>query len=190
MESRLNKITIVTGGGRCGTSLVMQMLDAGGMRVHGEFPSYEDGPVLHKLAALQGMAVKVLDPEILCLPSSYAYDVIWIDRDPFEQAKSHVKFLSVVAGVRPEGRAIMALRKSFQKDRDKYLNFLRAASRGRIKLLKFESILAHPHDTASELDVFCGHLNTLPMANQVRPRSPLCRKEMLEVQLMEEGKLR
>ena len=57
---------IVSGLGRCGTSLVMQMLAAGGIDCYGPFPAYEPeglgmGRDLPSLLALR-KAFKLLDP--------------------------------------------------------------------------------------------------------------------------------
>ena len=159
------------------------------MRVHGEFPAYEDTELHFRdfaaLEALAGRAVKVLDPHLLALPSRFAYQFIWIDRDHHEQAKSHVKFLAAVAGIRPTGAAILRFAASFKRDRNRYLNALRSASRGQIALLQFERILSAPHEAACELEEFVGGpLDKEAMVRQVRPRGPRCRPDLLELELI------
>lgn len=73
---------IVTGLGRCGTTMTMAMLDAGGFAVAGPRPSYEDaarfgiGRIDHAWLDRQaGRAVTVVDPSLCglhrasgCLP--------------------------------------------------------------------------------------------------------------------------
>ena len=91
-------ITVVAGFGRCGSSLVMQMLAAGGMRTpYSSFPSYE---IPHGIKVLMGElyggAVKILDPHVHQPPKGHVYRFIWLDRDPVQQAKSMAKFWKVV----------------------------------------------------------------------------------------------
>src|SRR5690242_18079420 len=94
---------IVSGLGRCGTSLVMQMLDAGGIPCHGPFPAYEPDDVgvgrdLAKLLAIP-KAFKMIDPHRDALfPSMQGVRVIWIDRDFEEQARSQVKMVETFGG--------------------------------------------------------------------------------------------
>lgn len=67
------RITIVCGFGRCGMSLVMQTLDAGGMPVHDSWPAYEDatahGGNRALMDTLPAKAVKRLDRQLPSLPS-------------------------------------------------------------------------------------------------------------------------
>ena len=99
-------ITIVTGLGRCGTSLVMQMLHAGGMACAGEYPAFEPeetNPASFDaayVAAQPGKEVKLLNlhwQEVQLAPAEYRFIVL--RRDPREQARSHAKFLRYTAGI-------------------------------------------------------------------------------------------
>ncbi|MHB8286386.1 MAG: hypothetical protein ACYDD1_17175 [Caulobacteraceae bacterium] len=68
---KLKPTIIVSGLGRCGSSLTMQMLNAAGVHCVGSFPSFE-GPeceafqegfiTAERWAAVAGRAVKLLDP--------------------------------------------------------------------------------------------------------------------------------
>lgn len=97
-------ITVVTGLPRSGTSMMMQMLDAGGMTCliddvrtpdnsnpcgYMEYSKvrgiYEDTSWLH-LAA--GKVVKIVAPLIRYLPAVYTYRVIFMERDIYEVVKS------------------------------------------------------------------------------------------------------
>ena len=64
-------IVLVCGLARCGTSLTMQMLQAGGMRCAGRAPAFEDfrafagGYSDSWMREQAGGAVKVLDPQLI-----------------------------------------------------------------------------------------------------------------------------
>ena len=93
---------IVTGFGRCGTTMVMTMLDAGGFPVAGHRPAYEvaaamgPGRLDHDWMDRQaGRAVKVIDPTI-CPLHRYPFRappvVICLQRDLTQQARSQIAF--------------------------------------------------------------------------------------------------
>lgn len=98
-------ITVVSGLPRSGTSMMMQMLSAGGMPIltdhirqqddHNPRGYYEYEPVkrLHKgenrwLAEAGGKAVKIISPLLVYLPPDYRYKVIFMQRDLHEVIES------------------------------------------------------------------------------------------------------
>lgn len=93
----------VAGLGRCGTTMMMTMLDAGGFPVTGPRPSYEPGdrwsngaPDCAWIAAQGGKAVKWIDPtRCLTLPSLLDTRpvAILMERNLREQARSQIKML-------------------------------------------------------------------------------------------------
>jgi hypothetical protein len=191
-------ITIVAGFGRCGSSLVMQMLAAGGMPTPGsEYPSYEipKGRAVNPEAwAAMGGAVKILDPHINRPPAGLPYRWIWIDRNPVEQAKSMVKFMVACgAAVDPakESIAVSKLAASFMRDRSRANGVMREYSH-RILKLRFEDILADPVGAANQIAVFCfvtqekgKMLDEAAMVKAVIPRHPDCLPYMMEFEQME-----
>lgn len=91
-------VTVVSGLPRSGTSMMMQMLAAGGMPIltdhirrqdtHNPRGYYEFEPVkrLHLgddawLANAEGRAVKIISPLLVHLPADYTYKVIFMQRD-------------------------------------------------------------------------------------------------------------
>lgn len=189
----MNDIILVCGLGRCGTSLVMQMLGAGGMPVTGPWPSFEDRAAVAALGDVDlapfggDLAVKVLDPHRHRLPSTGVRS-IWLDRSPREQARSQVKLLSATEPmVATRRETIRAFEASIKKDR---LKGLRAVSRGGAVLrLAFEDIIRWPWDAAIEIRDFVGKpLYVDSMADAVRPRPTWCAPDIdLEMTLMREG---
>lgn len=91
---------IVTGFGRCGTTMVMTMLDAGGFPVAGPRPAYEVAAAMgvgrldHDWMDWQtGRAVKVIDPTTCPLhryPFRVPPVVICLQRDLTQQARSQI----------------------------------------------------------------------------------------------------
>jgi len=91
------RVVVVSGIPRSGTSLLMQMLEAGGMRLCWDAlrPADEDNPrgyrewsrledpagVEAALSEAVGGVVKVVIPRVFELPKEFAYDVLVMDRD-------------------------------------------------------------------------------------------------------------
>lgn len=194
-------ITIVAGFGRCGSSLVMQMLAAGGVPTpYAEFPSYEIDYAHNRVLMqdLEGGAVKVLDPHINRPPVGPEYRWIWLDRDPVQQAKSMAKFWKAAMVDAPSplpplpeftGDQIDKLAQAFRWDRPRANGvMLKYTPAHGILKLRFEAILTHPWNTAEKLNAFCGgDLDEQAMAAQVRPRTPECLPYLLELEQLEEN---
>lgn len=191
-------ITIVSGFGRCGSSLVMQMLNAGGMKTVGHYPSFEDpianvgGPLLggstEVAALIDGCAVKILDPHSGRLPP-WEYRVIWCKRAHLQQAKSQVKMLNLMMGI-PAGREqVRAFERSYRKDEPRAMDALRRAGAKAIHTAVFEDTLRSPLAAALELAAFCGlsHEVVPAMTACVRSREVGCAQGMdMELRLLSE----
>ena len=96
---------IVAGLGRCGTSLMMQMLDAAGVPCLGAYPAYEPSTVCFENYPVEilttGRAMKVLDPHRINLPVLTDHVVLWMDRAAKHQASSMAKLIGPMAGRAP-----------------------------------------------------------------------------------------
>lgn len=91
-------IGLVAGFGRCGSSLVMAMLKAGGLPEVGTPPIYEvaEFNTTYTCATFLersgGGILKWLEPLATVLPSAMrGGPILWLDRDPSEWAESHLK---------------------------------------------------------------------------------------------------
>lgn len=167
---------VVCGFGRCGSSLVMQMLAAGGLPCLGAFPAFEDdrakAPMTPEFsAACAGHAVKILDPQRIGLPDRAR--VVWLYRNTSEQAKSFAKFLRMVAGMpvtRDERRGI---ERGFRQDER---DAMRAIAGRPTLALHFEQILWNPLRAAQQLAEFTGTpgFDAAAAARAVLPRPPRC----------------
>lgn len=139
----------VCGFGRCGSSMVMAMLAAGGLvSVPGSSPrSHElDGEQALLDARPDGHAIKLLDHFVrLGLPPASGWRFVWMDRDPVQQAKSHAK-LGALAGLDlgPVQQELFA--RSYMAERPTMLGQLRAV--GPVLVLNYERVLAAPRKAA------------------------------------------
>lgn len=176
-------ITIITGMGRCGSSMVMQMLVAGGVEVTGDAvpPLWEDPrcaemPVNHDmLQEARGRAVKILTPHRYDLPTDAGHDYrwIWLDRNKREQERSQHKMAAWM------GRARLPF--SIPVWRAKGLDAIRRIG-GDLLILEYERILAYPVRAAVAIAAHIGRddLNPAAMAAVVRKRDGRCLDHMAE----------
>ena len=190
---------IVSGFGRCGSSLLMQMFAAGGLPCLGEYPMFED----HRTSAmgwndswmtealLHHKVVKLLNPHLYKknLPKSLPAHYIWLDRDIDEQAKSWEKMRAGMRGL-PDAikdkpfTAAMA-KKMMLRHRDKALGLLK--SRGAVLCLTFEQIIGNPKVISEVLEHYTGcELDRTRMVQAVIPRGPACLPDLLEADQMRE----
>jgi hypothetical protein len=190
-------INVVAGFGRCGSSLTMQMLDAGGFPVVGGFPAYENHPADWHVtdpaafaAECDGKAVKRLDLERWPLPPGLEYKVIWIDRDPAEQAKSALKMVAAMyPGIDKDRTARRKMAASYVRDRPKCLAVMRSVGAD-VLILRFEDLI---NDTTACAVRMANHLGAdLSLAGMilaVRDRGIVgtkCLPGFLELQLIAE----
>lgn len=105
MKSVTLPTVIVAGFGRCGSSLVMQMLHAAGFPVTGEYPSFERDEYNTGGLSPPAGASKILNLECNPPPAG-AYRWVWLDRSPAQQAKSQAKFLLELSGIRMSRRDV------------------------------------------------------------------------------------
>lgn len=173
---------VVAGLGRCGTSLLMQMLDAGGIPCIGPYPAFEPEALRTSraidpafLARYPGHAFKLLDPHRTPLPPIPGV-LIWLDRELREQARSQAKFATLMMGVPMANRVhLRRWASGLRADRERGL----APFEGWPRLvLRFEDIIRRPDDAAlliaARLRPWFNNINEAAMAAQVRPRSTDC----------------
>lgn len=189
---------VVAGMGRCGTSLMMQMLHAAGVPCVGEWPAFEtDASAIGSFeplafASRTGQAIKLIDPANLKIGDMPNHVVIWLDRDSREQAKSQVKFAQLSVGRLPNTRlAIRAMEAGLRKTRSRHRSRVGIPSVCPHIDVRFENLIEAPHVTAGEISDFLGRhgwggLDARIMASQVRRRSPQCYRGFLEAELLRE----
>jgi hypothetical protein len=187
-----NFVTVVSGVPRSGTSLVMQMLGAGGMPVMTDGKRaadtdnprgyFEYEPVKRTasdsswISEARGRAVKVIHTLLRHLPEDTELRILFVERDLGEVLQSQARMLAR-AGAQAESPA-----GSGAPDEDQVLQRVfaaqirealeHAARRPRCALLRLShrDLIQHPSLTAGRIDGFLGGgLDTVAMAECVDP---------------------
>jgi hypothetical protein len=191
-------VVVVAGLGRCGTSLAMQMLAAGGIpTTPANGPAYETPETGQRRpidpdwwASQRGRAVKVLDPHINAIPGNLPVLVFVLTRDEREQAISQIKM------------ACFATRHAFDattctRERVRGMRALlrrdHRAMRMRLPVphhtLEFEDMIRRPRlmagIMASRLYPWFPTVDTEAMAAVVRPRATACLPYLLEMEMVD-----
>jgi Sulfotransferase domain len=164
-------ITIVSGLPRSGTSLMMQMLEAGGLSVlsDGERKADTDNPKgylewerikqLAKepslIAEAEGKVVKVISQLILALPEGHKYRIVFMQRPLPEVLKSQDEMLKRRGSMDliPDSSA---LEEHFQRHLIEVNRWL--ASKANVKVLRvhYHRVLREPKAVAEEVAAFLG----------------------------------
>jgi len=182
---------LVAGLGRCGSSLVMQMLAAAGVPTVGQYPDFEvtdvakllPGDPCRWLEHAVGKAVKVIDPHRGRPPAGPDYHTIWLRRDVNEQAKSMLKLIGLPDTRENRRQWSASVRRDMAPARRAVLA---SHGHGRPMLeLTFEQLVIDPETTAREIADYVGRdLDHAAMAACVVSRSPRCLPYLLEVSLI------
>jgi hypothetical protein len=176
-------ITIVSGLPRSGTSLMMQMLAAGGMPVlsDGERRADVDNPKgylewerikqLPKnpgcIAEAEGKVVKVISQLLLSLPSEHQYRIIFMQRPLPEIMASQEEMLRRRGTFDPnEDRSVVA--RAFQDHLSDVYAWLNGKPNVTVSRVQYHRVLREPRETAQSVASFLQvPLNIEAMAKQV-----------------------
>ncbi len=169
----------VCGFGRCGSTMLMRALDAGGVKpTDGSSEiGYEVDPGRLYDLPQDGRAVKLLD----CVLHGYLcradWKFVWLDRNSLQQAKSHAKLLRTL-GVRVPTGAISGFERSHVLDRPRALAALH--DRGPVLELSYEYAVAEPYAFMGDVADFLAPLplDVKEAARTIHRRSPKCRRDM------------
>lgn len=167
----MRPVIVVAGLGRCGTTVVMNMLHAAGLPCLGSPPAFEDATRL----ARPGEVAKWVGPDVTPMPFRAGTPTlaIWLDRDPLEQARSQCKMVTML-GARLLPGAVEVLAKALPGYR---AVALRSIPLPRI-VTTFEAVITRPRDVALFIENFLrpstGPLDIDAMASVVVPRTTAC----------------
>lgn len=180
-------ILVVTGLPRSGTSMIMQMLEAGGAALltdsirapdvdnpRGYF-EFEPVKTLLRdaswLASARGRAVKVVAPLACALHAGFSYRVILMERDYREILASQMRMLARKGKdeeASPEIRA--SLLREFERTIENTKTTLASRPDVRLLLLRYDDVLNHPVEAAQRIAEFAGgSLDITKMAAAVDP---------------------
>lgn len=176
-------ITIVSGLPRSGTSLMMQMLVAGGMTAlsDGERRADTDNPRGYLewervkqlpehpecIAEAEGKVVKVISRLLLSLPGGHEYRVIFMQRPMAEVLKSQDEMLRR-RGTYKEGMDPAVVAAAFEKHLHEVYAWLE--SKDYVKAIKvpYHDVLSKPEEIGEQIAGFLGlSLDGSAMAQQV-----------------------
>jgi len=174
-------ITIVSGLPRSGTSLMMQMLDAGGLPVlsDGERKPDTDNPKgylewerikqLPKdpnlIAEAEGKVVKVISQLLLLLPAGREYRIILMQRPLPEVLKSQDEMLRRRGNAESIGNK-NTIEEAFQRHLIEVNQWLAGKSNVKVARVHYHRVLREPKPVAEEVAAFLG--TTLDIEAMVR----------------------
>lgn len=179
-------ITVVSGLPRSGTSLLMQMLHAGGMPVLTDHlrPGDESNPKgyfeyepVKRLARAhdwlrlaEGHAVKIIAQLLTHLPEGFEYRVIMLRRDIDEVLESQRRMLERLHGSAPAGDSRL-LAETFQTQWRQAVEVMRDRPRTHLLIVDHRALIDAPARTAAEMAAFLSHhpLDTDAMSACVDP---------------------
>ncbi len=176
-------ITIVSGLPRSGTSMMMKMLDEGGMepltdnvrtadkdnpKGYYEFERVKDLPEdTEWLEDAEGKAVKVLAEQIKHLPDGYDYKVIFMERNLEEIIESQRKML-IRQGKDPDKVSREELRDMFTKYRKILKNEISNHPNMEVIYVSYNDIMSHPEVSVDSIIAFHnGELDKEKMVNVI-----------------------
>jgi hypothetical protein len=180
-------VLVVSGLPRSGTSMIVQMLHAGGMPVltDGERSADDDNPLgyfefepvkqLYRntdwIEQAAGKAVKVVVPLIPALPGRPGYRVILVERDLDEILASQAKMIER-RGAKIEDTSERRERLKHENHRqvENVKTFLSNNPNVQLLTLQHADVIRDPASAAHRINLFCGGaLSEEPMAASVRP---------------------
>ena len=162
-------ITIVSGLPRSGTSLMMQMLAAGGMPIlsDGERRADVDNPRGYlewerikqlpkdpaSIAEAEGKAVKVISQLLLSLPPQHEYRVVFMQRPLAEVMASQDEMLRRRGNFDPgEDNSVVA--RAFQDHLSDVYGWLNGKPYVKVSRVQYHAVLREPKETAESVAKF------------------------------------
>jgi len=173
-------ITVVSGLPRSGTSMMMQMLEKGGLPIFTdkERDADENNPkgyyehqivkkITHNkewLKMAKGKGVKIVAPLITHLPYNYKYKVIFMERNPYEIYASQIKMLNRLGKNNDEASLSLAMIDTLKETLTKSKKWLNRHPSVEVLYLSYADILNSPLESAIRIaDFLQANLNPIEM---------------------------
>lgn len=187
-------VTVVSGLPRSGTSMMMKMLDAGGVapitdnirtadadnpKGYYEFERVKqmDKGDVEWVKEAQGKSVKVISQLLKYLPSGYQYRVIFMRREMQEIVASQKKML-INRGEDPDKVSDEEIKALFEKHLASVMTWLHAQPNVAVLYVHYNDMLKNPVPQAKRVNEFLGNnLNWEEMIRVVDPELYRNRKE-------------
>jgi hypothetical protein len=181
-----DEITIVSGLPRSGTSLMMKMLEAGGLSILtdnvrtadtdnlGGYYEFERVKALYKgdiawLPSAQGKVVKVISTLLPNLPSNYQYRILFMRRDMAEVLASQKKML-VNRGEDPDKFNDAQIAAIFEKNLRQVEEWLHSNPNVKWMDVNYNQLLREPEPLVAKVnEFFGGNLETSVMMGAINP---------------------
>jgi hypothetical protein len=182
-------ITVVSGFGRCGSTLMMRLIHAAGIPVVADSMEggLEYGPALKLpkesewLKGCIGKVVKILDPQRYTPPPGLPYRFIWLNRDPTQQAKSQIKMLQTIFGAACVRNEPAVLARSMVRDRPTAIAAMQKLSK-EVAVFRFEDLIESPVMQCMRLAGWLGKsVDVAALASIIRNRETDCLPYMAEL---------
>jgi hypothetical protein len=173
----------VVGFGRCGSTMLMRMLRAGGIPfAPGAHPASGEHPGTPEalIASVRpGAVAKLLNPFYLDMPLPAAaadWVFLWLDRDPIQQARSWAKVCGLFGMDRPSPMKQYEVRMQWAADREAIM----AELPGRVHTFRYEQFIERPLMAALAVSDALPeyNLDVFAMAAVVHDRKPECRPDL------------
>lgn len=178
-------LTVVSGLPRSGTSMMMRMLEAGGIApvVDGQRAPNDDNPLGYYefepvkqlaqdsswVAGSVGRSVKVIYKLVQDLPPNVAYRVIFMQRD-LDEVLSSQEVMMRRDGLDPDAIGRDVLLRLFQTDVFEFRRWAEAQPNIAIFYADYKRTIAEPAAMAAEIATFLGQpMDTEAMAAMVNP---------------------
>ena len=192
-------VTVVSGLPRSGTSMMMKMLEAGGIppltdkiRTADDdnpkgYYEFERVKQLDKgdtawMAEAEGKSVKVISQLLKHMPDGHAYKVIFMRRNMSEILASQKKML-INRGEDPEQASDEEISALFEKHLNSVMDWMAAKPNVSVIYIHYSDMLANPAPQVAQINEFLGgNMNTATMAQVVDPNLYRNRKRKLATQ--------
>jgi len=170
LRPKSTEIIVVSGLPRSGTSLMMQMLEAGGLPILMDnlrppdsnnprgYYEYEPARRLYQgntgwLDQARGHGVKIVSPLLEYLPPDYNYSLIFMNRPLYEVLRSQAVMLEKQhAPSQPDD-----LQTRYTEHLTSTKTWLTRQPNFRVLQVDYHHVLQQPHSSAAEITAFCRH---------------------------------
>ncbi|GJM42068.1 MAG: hypothetical protein DHS20C20_23500 [Ardenticatenaceae bacterium] len=190
-------VTVVSGLPRSGTSMMMKMLEAGGIppvtdkirtadddnpKGYYEFERVKqmDKGDTAWMEEAQGKSVKVISQLLRYMPNEYDYKVIFMRRNMSEILASQKKML-INRGEDPEQAPDEEISALFEKHLNSVMDWMAARPNVSVIYIHYSDMLANPAPQVAQLNEFLGgNMNIRAMSEVVDPNLYRNRKNRLQ----------